>query len=108
MRDNNKTFSKMAAGVEEALQNMRDCEATVAEEDRRLGAARRRLADAEVEFNKRKVALFQEFPELAPVSPAAVAQPATPTPQPSEPKPVMSPQGPVVFREHDDIPEGLG
>lgn len=65
--------------------------------------ARNDLAEAEVEFNASKAALFREFPEMAPKAPAAAETPVTPpTPQPATPEPVPSPQGGLVFREMDD------
>jgi hypothetical protein len=100
-------FQEMTRSVEANLDYMRRCERTVAQAETALMNAREDLATAETEFNESKQALFREFPEMAPTQTTQAlvqAEPEHPTPPPAEPIPVMTPQGPVVFREMDDSP----
>lgn len=104
-------FGDMVAGVETNLHRMREAESDVRNAEVRLQNARSTLQEAETEFNDSKQALFREFPEMAPAQAPTVvvnAEPAMAAPPPAEPIPVMTSQGPVVFREMDDSPFGDG
>lgn len=110
--DKNKTFSVMAARVDDALQELRDAQSAVHDAERDLRVAQVDRDNAAIEFNKARDALFREHPELAPAPSVSATPPAEPVaPQrPATPEPVMSPQGPLVFRDLDDDfePGGLG
>lgn len=95
-------FSAMASEVERALHLKRDAEKEAQRARDALAHAEAELKLANEQLREARDAMFREFPELAPAMPLErVAPPAAPV-KPAEPAPVMSPQGPLVFRELPD------
>lgn len=106
--NSNKTFSVMADEVERALQDLRDAEQMVKDAEETLAARKKHVEVCRSDFNTARDDLFQEYPELAPEAQAPLAAPLADNALPAQPKPVMSPQGPVVFRERDDFDSPFG
>lgn len=108
-------FADMADGVEASLDHMRMCEKVVKDAEEELARAHADLKEARAEFIDARDAFHAEFPEMAPAQVTVADVQAGPAvgegTQPVEearPVPVMTPQGPVVFREMEDNPFGVG
>lgn len=106
-------FNEAAREVAIALDDCRNAKRIVENMERNLKDARAALNRAEVELTNRRDAFFRQFPELAPAQVTTAVVEASPESQPAvveeaKPVPVMTPQGPVVFREMDDSPFGDG
>lgn len=106
-------FSDMANGVEASLDYMRRCEREVKDAEVKLANKQSELEEARAEFNDAREAFHKEFPEMAPASVAVAdvqaspAEPQRPVEE-AQPRPVMGPNGPIVFKEMDDSPFGDG
>lgn len=99
MRDQNKTFSKMAEAVDRELQNVRDWESTVKMETEALNTSKGQLADARIRLAEVRDELFEAHPELMPSGPAVAAGAED-----------WSPPGPGMFEpievdDPEDLPE---
>lgn len=107
-------FTEMAEDVQRALKSVRECEWNVEQAEKELDECRAELEEVRATFNRLRDAFHKEFPEMAPSTGSLVQQAGTvvgavPPQAPVEeaqPDPVMTPQGPVVFREMDDSPFG--
>src|SRR6478609_9057532 len=106
----------MADGVEAALEHMRFTERCVKDAEQALSDAHKANEEARAEFIDARDAFHKEYPEMGSPSVAAADMQAGPPvgagaeqapevrPEPAEPVPVMTSNGPVVFREMDDSP----
>lgn len=107
-------FQVATERVESALKRLRMSKTDVAEAKVELSRLEVEERNAQIDFDKARAQFLEEYPEMAPaqVTTAVVeGSPDTPQPAPVEeatPRPVMTPQGPVVFREMDDSPFGDG
>lgn len=111
MKDNNKTFSKMAGEVEETLNILRDAEQDVEDAKRQLRHSEVVLDNAREAFSRKRDQFHEAFPEMLPSVPAStgpvVVAPEAPAPTPVMPAAPMGPGGPIEFREMDDLPPGV-
>lgn len=110
---NRGKFKDMMEGVQASLEHLRDCEQDVRRKETALLNAQNDLEEARAEFNDARDAFHKEFPEMAPPAQVATADVQAAPAQPAvveeaKPVPVMTPQGPVQFREMDDSPFGDG
>lgn len=104
-------FTASAAEVADALKALRECEFNVKQAREDLAECERERDECQTAFTNARDAFHEQFPEMAPAL-GVVADPVQPAaPQrPATPEPVMSPQGPLAFRDLDDdfSPEGMG
>lgn len=99
MRDQNKTFSKMAEAVDRELQHVRDWESQVKTDTEDLNRSKAELANAQIRLAAVRDEMFEAHPELMPSGPAVAAGAED-----------WSPPGPGMFEpievdDPEDLPE---
>lgn len=105
-------FTEAFEEVRRTLKAWRETQSDVKDAEAGLAYCRAEAQQAEEEFNAARARFLEEFPEMAPAQVTTAVVEASPesqtaTVEEAKPVPVMTPQGPVVFREMDDSPFGV-